>query len=66
MFKKMLPIFLVITLCIMLCGCSKTQKNIIKCSNCGDEIEIPSDKGALITGALSKDNDVLCEQCSSF
>lgn len=65
MFKKVVSILLVTTLCILLCGCSKAQKNIVKCSNCGAEIEIPTKKASLITGALSENSDVLCEECSS-
>lgn len=61
MAKKPLSILFVIILCALLSGCNENSKNVVKCTNCGAEIEIPSGKAALITNTIG---DVLCSDCS--
>ncbi|MBE6712725.1 MAG: hypothetical protein E7580_04285 [Ruminococcaceae bacterium] len=64
MAKKILSILLVIILCALCSGCDENSKNVVKCANCGVEIEMHSEKAAIIAGTLGGDNGVLCSDCS--
>ena len=57
-------ILLLIMLCALCIECDGNSKTVVKCANCGVEIELHSETGALITETLGGDNGVLCSDCS--